>query len=264
MKSKYVIIFGIILLPIIGFINFLSLNDKNVSAVKKSSPNNAVTKESITISPQIVKDRVIVAQATLTKNGFVVVREIEGNKLSQVVEMSKPLKKGTHKNITIPLGNADVSSAELTVMIYDDYDNDGIFNDFDMPAINREGFMTANYVKTGASLSESITEGNSSGGAMTHNMPGMKSMVRVHYNDKGFVPEKIEVSTGSMVEFVNDSSTVMWVASSEHPSHTDLPTFDQFKPYKKGSIYRYVFDKKGTWKYHDHINANVGGVVKVT
>ena len=149
-----------------------------------------------------------------------------------------------------------------TSRIYEDYGNDGVFNDFDQPAINGDGFMTARYVKTGKSITSSIAEADSSD-TQGMNMPGMKAMTIVKYTDKGFVPEKIEVPVGSMVEFINDSSTVMWVASTPHPQHTDLPTFDQFKAFKKGSIYRYVFDKMGTWGYHDHIRPSLGGVVVV-
>ncbi len=213
----------------------------------------------LTVAPQFSKGEVRVESATLSKDGFVVAREVIGNKLGQVIEISKPLNAGMHKNIVIPLGDADVSKSELIVMIYEDYGNDGVFNDFDTPALNEEGFMTARYVKTGKPLPTSITEGEST--AM--NMQGMKSMATVRYTGRGFVPDKIEVEAGSMVSFINESSTVMWVASTPHPQHTDLPTFDQFRPYKPGSTYRYIFDKKGTWGFHDHINPSRGGMVVV-
>ena len=144
-------------------------------------------------------------------------------------------------------------------MIYEDYANDGTFNDLDMPALNSEGLTTANFVKTGKPLPITMTEADTPG----MNMPGMKAMVRVRYTNKGFVPDKIEVKKGDMVEFVNESSKDMWVASMPHPQHTDLPTFDQFRAYKKGAIFRYVFDKKGTWGFHDHLNPSTGGVVSV-
>ncbi len=254
------------------FLLFLALFLVAISAgfvylkTNRNSTGTFVSKldsEDLIVSPQTPKDKVIVESATLQKDGFLVARQMDEGKLSQVVEMSQPLKKGTHKNITIILGNADVSNSELIVMIYEDYDNDSVFNDLDMPALNENGNMTAAYVKTGKPLPTSITEGESSGGMMAHNMPGMKSMARIRYTDKGFVPDNIEVEEGSMVEFINESSTNMWVASIPHPAHSKLPTFDQFRLYKKGAIYRYVFEKKGTWEYHDHINAARGGVVKV-
>lgn len=264
MKYKVIIILFLIINCGIGLVSFPYLVKSDNSVLKKTntekdtSPN--LIKNSIDISPQVVKDKVTVNNARLSANGFVVVREIEGDKLSQIIEMSNPLSKGEHKNIEISLGNAGVSKNELIVMIYDDYANDGIFNDFDMPAINEEGFMTASYVKTGKPLPQNITEDPA---MPAHNMPGMEGMVKVRYTDDGFIPGTIEVAKGSMVEFVNDSSTVMWVASAPHPQHTNLPTFDQFRTIKKGAIYRYIFDKKGKWSFHDHINPSRGGMVIV-
>lgn len=223
--------------------------------------NSVSQAEELVIDPQLPEDKVNVKSANLKKNGFLVVRQMDEGKLSQVIEMSKPLKAGTHKNVSISLGNADIKGKELIVMIYDDYDKDEVFNDLDMPALNENGNMTAKYVKTGKPLPINITEGEGSG--MVHNMAGMKSMAKVRYTDKGFVPDKVEVPVGSTVEFINESGTDMWVASLPHPAHTKLPTFDQFRAYKNGAIYRYVFDKKGTWEYHDHINPSAGGVISV-
>jgi len=258
MQRKLLIILTIIV--IIGGFFLLKVNRKSttptshvIKGVNGTSPSN------LTISPQIPKDKVLVDSATLSKDGFLVVREMDDNQLSQVVEMSKPLKKGINKNITIPLSRDEISGKQLIVMIYEDYADDQVFNDLDMPVLDSNGFMIARYVNTGKSLPSSITEGE--GSNMSMNMPGMKTMAKVRYTDKGFVPNKVEVPAGSMVEFINASSKDMWVASVPHPQHTKLPTFDQFRAYKKGAIYRYVFQKKGSWEYHDHISPSLGGVV---
>lgn len=270
MKIKGILLILILFLAAVsaGFF-YLKIN-KNTSAsttnttkaqeakVTKTQENTS-NAEDLIVSPQIPKDKVFVESATLQKDGFLVARQMDDGQLSQVIEMSQPLKAGTHKNVTINLGSADVTNKELIVMIYEDYADDGVFNDLDMPALNENGNMIARYVKTGKPLPTSITEADSSG----MSMPGMKAMAKVAYTGKGFSPEKIEVSAGDMVEFVNKSNEDMWVASAPHAAHTDLPTFDQFRAYKKGAIYRYVFKKKGTWAYHDHLNPQVGGVVTV-
>lgn len=67
----------------------------------------------------------------------------------------------------------------------------------------------------------------------------------------------------SLGVFVNESSTGMWVASNEHPGHSILPTFDQFKSTSNGTIYNYVFDKVGSWIYPDHLKPAVVGAVKL-
>lgn len=232
-------------------------NNSTDSSLDKQTLNNLI------IQPQSPVGTVTVESVNLYKNSYLVVREVVESKLGQIVEISKPLKAGLHKNVTIQLGNADISGKELIVMVYDDQNSDGIFNDFDQPTIDGNGKMIARYIKTGKPIPSNLAEGDLSGQHAMHNMTGMASMERIRYTVKGFVPEELEVPVGSMVEFINESNTVMWVASSPHPAHTDLPTFDQFKPSQKGTVYRYVFDKKGVWKFHDHINAAYGGVITV-
>jgi len=264
MKIKQIILL-IILFLIVGYGIFLYQKSNTVPALSenkeivtnKTSESNP---EDLVVAPQDGKDKVTVDSVTLTKKGFLVARELDSDKLSQIIEISKPLDVGTHKNVSIPTAGAEVKGSDIIVMIYEDYGSDGVFNDFDQPLLNENGNMTARYLKTGKPLPTNITEGDSMN---MMNMKGMKSMEHVKYTDKGFVPEKISVEAGSLVQFVNESSKDMWVASAPHPSHIKLPTFDQFKPLKKGAIYRYVFDKKGTWEYHDHINPSAGGVVTV-
>ncbi len=264
MKKRILLVLTLLLVLIPAIFLYIKANDNGIRAQetileKQESKSNA---EDLIVAPQTPTDKVFVESSTLQKDGFLVVRQMDDGQLSQVIEMSQPLKAGTHKDIPINLGSAEIANKELIVMIYEDYANDGVFNDLDMPALNENGNMTARFVKTGKPLPPTITEGESVG-AMAHNMAGMKSMAKVRYTDKGFVPNKIEVEVGSMVEFVNASSMDMWVASVPHPAHSKLPTFDQFRLYKKGAIYRYVFEKKGTWEYHDHISPSLGGMVIV-
>jgi len=263
MKGKRFFIATILVLTMIVSVLLYMKGVKN--GTKSLEPKGKQVKgnvQDLSIASQIPKDKVLVARAKLNKSGFLVVREIQEDQLSQVVEISSPLKAGVYTNVTIPLGGADIRGKSLIVMMYDDEGNDGIFNDFDMPSLNENGYMTAAYVRTGKPLSTSITEGEDMH-SMHMTMPGMKHMTRIQYTDTGFSPIKVEVPVGSMVEFVNKSSGDMWVASDPHPQHTTLPTLDQFKPYKQNSTYRYVFTKKGPWGYHDHLNAQRNGMIVV-
>lgn len=261
LKGVFVVISLVVVVITGSFLYFkLNINTTNVQETDAAKqPDRGQDVKDLVVSPQTPKDKVIVESATLLENGFLVVRQIDDGKVSQIIEMSQPLKAGVNNGITISLGSADVRDKELVVMIYEDYENDGIFNDLDMPALNEEGLTTAHFVKTGKPVPSSMTEAD----MPAMNMAGMKSMVKVRYTDRGFMPDKIEVNSGDMVEFINESSTDMWVASVPHPAHSKLPTFDQFRLYKKGAIYRYVFDKKGTWEYHDHISPSLGGIVIV-
>lgn len=265
LKPFIFIFFLFVLITAAGLLYLNASSDKGNSkkeVTQTKEESNSKSSYNLNVAPQTPGGEVIVESATVSKASYLVIRELVDGKLGQVIEISAPIKAGTHTNVPIPIGNADIKDKELIVMIYDDQSNDGNFNDFDQPTIDENGSMIARYVKTGKPLAANLAESDAPG-MMGHNMAGMASMEKVKYTDKGFVPEKLEVPGGSMVEFVNESSTDMWVASAPHPQHTDLPTFDQFKPTKKGTVYRYVFDKKGQWKYHDHINPSLGGVVTV-
>lgn len=87
--------------------------------------------------------------------------------------------------------------------------------------------------------------------------------VTVHYTNSGFTPTTITVEVGTTVTFVNDDSRSMWVASSVHPTHKDLPGFDQLKGSGKGTSYTYTFSKAGEWSYHNHLSPSQQGKVIV-
>ncbi len=83
------------------------------------------------------------------------------------------------------------------------------------------------------------------------------------YADIGFLPNSIEVPVGTKVTFKNQSVGLMRIASAVHPTHQELPGFDQLTAGPSGSSYEYTFTKAGTWKYHDHLNPGARGVVIV-
>ncbi|MDQ3238909.1 MAG: cupredoxin domain-containing protein [bacterium] len=208
---------------------------------------------------QTASNEVVIQSVTLPKKGFAVVRMIEGERLSQVVEISKILEPGTHKYIKISWDEelVDVGETELIVLLYKD-NGDLFFNDTDQPITDKNGNMIARYVKTGELVPLAILKPDSS--TAGHSMGDMPT---VRYTNTGYEPSVLEVPVGVMVKFINDSDENMWVASNEHPGHGMLPTFDQFSFGKKGSNYTYVFDKKGTWPFHDHINPEREGVIIV-
>ena len=86
----------------------------------------------------------------------------------------------------------------------------------------------------------------------------------ITYSDTGFSPQSLTVKMGTPVTFINNSSGPMWVASAPHPQHTDYPEFNQLKSVEKGGEYTFTFDKVGTWKYHNHMNASSFGSVTVS
>lgn len=261
MKVIFIIVILFFAIAASGFLYF-TVNKNGTEAQENSRTKVQQSNSSLqdlVVAPQKPTDKVIVEKVTLKKAGFLALREMEGGTLSQIVEISTALKAGTHTDVEIPLNNVDITDKDLIVMVYEDQENDQVFNDLEIPAVNEKGSLIARYVKTGAPLPENLVEGN------TSDMPAhsMEGMVTVKYTDNGFTPDKIEINEGDMVEFRNESSMNMWVASANHPAHEKLPTFDQFRAFTKGSVYRYVFKKTGSWEYHDHINPSLGGVVVV-
>lgn len=102
---------------------------------------------------------------------------------------------------------------------------------------------------------ESPVTGLGKGGVMTEGV--------VSYTDTGYLPSELTVKKGTKVTFKNDSSGGMWTASGVHPTHQLLPGFDQLKSVTKGGVYEYTFTKVGTWKYHNHVKPDDGGIVVV-
>jgi len=86
----------------------------------------------------------------------------------------------------------------------------------------------------------------------------------ISYTNDGFVPEDQTVAIGATVRFVNNSSVSMWVASDDHPTHKELPEFDNKQGVGPGETYEFTFEEAGKWKYHDHLNPNAEGTISVT
>ena len=88
--------------------------------------------------------------------------------------------------------------------------------------------------------------------------------VVVRITDGGFIPQQVTVKKGARVVWINQTNNYVWPASDPHPTHTDYPGFDPLEPYKNGEVWYFVFEKIGSWGYHDHINPGFRGKIIVT
>lgn len=79
-----------------------------------------------------------------------------------------------------------------------------------------------------------------------------------------FQPESITIKAGTKVTFKNQDSVSRWPASNLHPTHGIFPEFDPKQPISPGGEWSFVFDKAGTWKFHDHLLPSLRGTITVT
>ncbi len=101
--------------------------------------------------------------------------------------------------------------------------------------------------------------------------------VTVTYDGKAFSPSAVTVKVGDTVLFKDAANKNMWVASDEHPTHTEYDgssrtthcaagytgttPFDQCKG--ENADYSFTFTKAGAIEYHDHLNPGAHGTVTV-
>ena len=111
--------------------------------------------------------------------------------------------------------------------------------------------------------------------ATTSAATGAPMQATVTYNGTSYTPSTVTIAKGGRVTFMSTSGT-MWVASDPHPTHTSYDgttravhcapgytgaaPFDQCSP---GATFTMVFNKTGTFGYHNHMNDQIGGTVIV-
>lgn len=78
----------------------------------------------------------------------------------------------------------------------------------------------------------------------------------------GFTPATITVKKGDKVVWVNKSGDVATVNSDPHPTHTNYQPLN-LNSFNDGEKLELVFDKAGTYGYHDHLHPSRRGTVVV-
>lgn len=84
----------------------------------------------------------------------------------------------------------------------------------------------------------------------------------VTLTQSGFEPATITVKTGTKVVWGNRSGTAATVDSAGHPTHLIYPPLN-LGQFSDGQSLSLVFDKSGTYKYHNHLNPSQTGQVVV-
>jgi len=91
----------------------------------------------------------------------------------------------------------------------------------------------------------------------------LASTTVVTITSAGFSETELNLKVGDIITFKNNDTENHWPASDAHPSHTIYPEFDPKKPIISGESWSFTFIKEGEWRFHDHENPLIRGVVKV-
>jgi len=87
--------------------------------------------------------------------------------------------------------------------------------------------------------------------------------VEVSLKDDAFNPSTLVIKNCTKVVFKNNGAKDHWPASDLHPTHGIFPEFDPLKGIQPNEQWEFVFEKKGSWKYHDHLHPQIRGIIKV-
>lgn len=84
----------------------------------------------------------------------------------------------------------------------------------------------------------------------------------ITYSDTGFSPDTITVTSGGDITVKNESSDTLAFRSDPHPVHTedDELNIDDLAP---GESRTFTVTKKGSWGYHNHLDADKSGIIVV-
>ncbi len=92
------------------------------------------------------------------------------------------------------------------------------------------------------------------------------AMRLIPVTSEGFQPNTVTITLGDVVRWTNNTSSTVYVAPDNHPSHTkyagiwDDNGAGQIAP---GSSYTFTFPQKGTFTYHDHLDSSKTGTIVV-
>lgn len=81
-------------------------------------------------------------------------------------------------------------------------------------------------------------------------------------NATGFEPQTVTIKAGGKVLWTNSAGGVVNVSSDSHPTH-QLNKFLNLGEFSEGSSVEAIFEKPGTYKYHNHLKPEQRGTVIV-
>lgn len=91
----------------------------------------------------------------------------------------------------------------------------------------------------------------------------LAAQTTIRMTTSGFEPSDARINQNDSITFINTDTVPRWPASNIHPTHEIYPEFDPKVGIKPGESWTFQFGKAGTWRYHDHLVPQYGGVITV-
>ena len=83
---------------------------------------------------------------------------------------------------------------------------------------------------------------------------GAPAAAQVDITSAGFTPGTVSVQVGQAVTWTNNDSSTHSVASDPYPTDNTLVNFNSKQDLNKNDHFSFVFNKAGTYTYHDDLN----------
>lgn len=114
--------------------------------------------------------------------------------------------------------------------------------------------------KAGAPTTDQTTQTQNTTPTQEVQQPTEETSVTV--TSSGYEPKTITVKPGAKVVWKNETGGPITVSSDNHPTHLLWPFLNLGK-FEDGSTVSVVFEKAGTYTYHNHLDASMVGTVVV-
>lgn len=85
----------------------------------------------------------------------------------------------------------------------------------------------------------------------------------VSISNNHYQPNLTVAKVSDIIRFENNDQINHWPASNIHPTHDIYPEFDPKKPIKPGEGWGFEFKKEGLWRFHDHLDATLSGIILI-
>lgn len=98
--------------------------------------------------------------------------------------------------------------------------------------------------------------------SQTETQPSTAQQDIITLTQDGFSPATFTIKAGVTVTWVNKSGNNAKVSSNPHPIHTNYPPLN-LETFPDGEKLSLIFDKPGTYSYHNHLNPSQTGMIVV-